>query len=57
MPAKAGIHDFTAHSKEKSWMPTPAFARGRLCVGMTMLALSVCQSLGRLVVRRETDKE
>jgi hypothetical protein len=27
------------------------------CVGMTMLAMSVCQSLGLLVVRRETDKE
>jgi hypothetical protein len=41
MPAEAGIHDFAACINEKSWIPT--------CVGMTMLALSVCQSLGRLV--------
>jgi hypothetical protein len=33
--AGVGIHDFAAHSGEKSWMPTPAFARGRLFVGMT----------------------
>src|ERR1700677_2654276 len=35
MPAKAGIHDFSLLGAAKSWMPTPAFARGRLFVGMT----------------------
>ena len=35
MPAEAGIHDFAACINGKSWMPTPAFAWGRLFVGMT----------------------
>ena len=33
--APAGIHDFAACINGKSWMPTPAFARGRFFVGMT----------------------
>ena len=32
---KPAIHDFAAAHTVKSWMPTPAFARGRLFVGMT----------------------
>jgi hypothetical protein len=35
MPAAAGIHDFAACINGKSWMPIPAFARGKLFVGMT----------------------
>jgi hypothetical protein len=35
MPAEAGIHDFAACIIGKAWIPTPAFAWGRLFVGMT----------------------
>ena len=43
-------------------MPTPASARGRLCMGMTRLASSASQSLGCLVsqigfARRQRDSE
>ena len=34
--------------RAKSWMPTPAAARGRLFVGMTRWALSECTKLDQL---------
>ena len=39
-PAKAGGPPSTSycHAQQKPWMPTPAFAWGRLFVGMTMRA-------------------
>jgi len=49
MPTKVGIHDFPLMHAAKSWMPASA--------GMTMWAPFMCQPFGRLVVRRETDKE
>ena len=47
--AGIGIHDFPLMHAAKSWMPAAA--------GMTMWAPFMCQPFGRLVVRRETDKE
>jgi hypothetical protein len=38
----------------KTWIPTPAFARGRLYVGMTDWASRVRQTLGHLVSVRQT---
>jgi hypothetical protein len=42
MPAQAGIHDFAANNKGKSWMPT--------FVGMTRWVSPTSQSLGLLVL-------
>jgi hypothetical protein len=42
MPTKVGIHGFSERITIKAWMPTPAFAWGRLFVGMTMRGRLLC---------------
>ena len=50
---RAPIHGFADHCEAMLSLPTAAFARGGLFVGMTVTCVSLGQSFGRLVSHSE----